>query len=225
MAPAVFCSPGQCCLSTPRASEPSSWAHSDSRHKVLPCHWEPGPAANGEPMGLPARLPLPPSCSCASLLDSGLLSAFARYPCTRVPSLGREMRGRSPPSLLPNPGIRRGSENHSSEGSALRRGPYRRAKVSPGRGPTPTPRHRPSLLCPRLHPSAPHTLATPLAPPRPSLPCLPRPLPSRLSCPAPSLPALPCSLTPQPCPLTSRPRPHSPASPRPLPSRSSCPAP
>nr|XP_014335768.1 PREDICTED: guanine nucleotide exchange factor DBS isoform X1 [Bos mutus] len=36
-------------------------------------------------------------------------------------------------SPCPSPGIRRGSENHSSEGSALRRGPYRRAKVSPGR--------------------------------------------------------------------------------------------
>uniref|UniRef100_A0A8B9XKX8 MCF.2 cell line derived transforming sequence like n=1 Tax=Bos mutus grunniens TaxID=30521 RepID=A0A8B9XKX8_BOSMU len=75
-------------------------------------------------------------------------------------------------SPCPSPGIRRGSENHSSEGSALRRGPYRRAKVSPGRGPTPTPRHRPSLLCPRLHSSAPH-LGHALALPRPSLPCLP----------------------------------------------------
>ncbi|XP_069458140.1 guanine nucleotide exchange factor DBS isoform X5 [Ovis canadensis] len=38
-------------------------------------------------------------------------------------------------SPCPSPGIRRGSENHSSEGSALRRGPYRRAKseVSEGR--------------------------------------------------------------------------------------------
>ncbi|XP_060989748.1 guanine nucleotide exchange factor DBS isoform X13 [Dama dama] len=38
-------------------------------------------------------------------------------------------------SPCPSPGIRRGSENHSSESSALRRGPYRRAKseVSEGR--------------------------------------------------------------------------------------------
>ncbi|XP_057563748.1 guanine nucleotide exchange factor DBS isoform X1 [Hippopotamus amphibius kiboko] len=38
-------------------------------------------------------------------------------------------------SLCPSPGARRGSENPSSEGSALRRGPYRRAKseVSEGR--------------------------------------------------------------------------------------------
>ncbi|XP_059759440.1 guanine nucleotide exchange factor DBS isoform X2 [Balaenoptera ricei] len=38
-------------------------------------------------------------------------------------------------SPCPSPGIRRGSENHSSEGSVLRRGPYRRAKseVSEGR--------------------------------------------------------------------------------------------
>nr|XP_025118338.1 guanine nucleotide exchange factor DBS isoform X2 [Bubalus bubalis] len=58
--------------------------------------------------------------------------ALTKSPC---PSPGREMRGRSPPSRLPKPGIRRGSENHSSEGSALRRGPYRRAKseVSEGR--------------------------------------------------------------------------------------------
>lgn len=32
-------------------------------------------------------------------------------------------------SPCPSPGIRRGSENNSSEGNALRRGPYRRAKV------------------------------------------------------------------------------------------------
>ncbi|XP_072832670.1 guanine nucleotide exchange factor DBS isoform X2 [Vicugna pacos] len=42
-------------------------------------------------------------------------------------------------SPCPSPGIRRGSENHSSDGSATRRGPYRRAKSEmsegrPGRG-------------------------------------------------------------------------------------------
>lgn len=162
-APAAFCSPGQCCLSTPRASEPSSWAHSDSRRRVIPCHREPGPTANGEPRGLLARLPPPPSCSCAFLPGSGLLVAFPRCPCARIPSPRREMRGRSP-LLLPKPGIRRGSENHSSESSALRRGPYRRAKVRPGCGPTPRPRPYsaappPHSPCPRPHAAAPPRLS------------------------------------------------------------------
>lgn len=47
------------------------------------------------------------------------------------PSPGSKMPGHTHHSLLSKPGIRRGSENNSSEGNALRRGPYRRAKVSP----------------------------------------------------------------------------------------------
>ncbi|KAJ8783280.1 hypothetical protein J1605_009363 [Eschrichtius robustus] len=53
----------------------------------------------------------------------------------RFSSPGSKVRGPTPSPLLSEPGIRRGSENHSSEGSVLRRGPYRRAKseVSEGR--------------------------------------------------------------------------------------------
>lgn len=90
MAPAVFCSPGQCCLSTPRASEPSSWAHSDSRRRVIPCHREPGPTANGEPRGLPAvshrllHVPVRPSCAlgCSRLFLGAPARAF-RLPAVR----------------------------------------------------------------------------------------------------------------------------------------------
>lgn len=54
-------------------------------------------------------------------------------PDTHFPPLHAIRYKVTPSSFLcfSKPGVRRGSENSSSEGAALRRGPYRRAKVSP----------------------------------------------------------------------------------------------
>lgn len=74
-------------------------------------------------MVLPLLTPLPMASEAKSC---PLLGAFSRW--AHVPSPERQGGLHAPlPFFLT--GIRRGSENSSSEGGALRRGPYRRAKV------------------------------------------------------------------------------------------------
>lgn len=108
----------------------------------------PGPAASGPRVctdppspGSIFLLPcLPPALLCSSFprlsfpsWGAGLTPVPATVPglpaprCS-LPLQARDTKPRLPSSFLPKPGSRRGSEN-SSESSALRRGPYRRAKV------------------------------------------------------------------------------------------------
>lgn len=232
MAPAVFRGPGQCCLSRQEPLSPARGPIQTPGTELSPVTGSRAPLRMASPGGSrPASVMF-----CASL-DSGLLAAFPWCPCARIASPGCERRGRSSPLLLPKPGIRRGSENHSSEGSALRRGPYRRAKVSPGHGPSPRPRpastappfislsppplRGPTHLGHAPHPATPLTpLSPPLTPPVPPLHAGPAPH-SHTS--PPGSHALPLTPRPRPQPLT--PPHHTPLPPPPSPLQVSLPCP